>query len=203
MYLMSNMEFVSYVKCQKTLIILHLFFDSASDIKDLKIVKNQTEAISITKKLQQSTPSKLSPENDCLLTAPSPVKIIEKPTGVLVEKQLNDFSNIRNGSGKGSQEALVNGFLKKSTSAPRMTNGVMPRSPINGVHRYASTNGNAQQRYTPPFENGSKNVRYTPTKEEQQRPRRNSSECYFVRLLLLPYCMLCLNQISNHFCGKS
>lgn len=139
-------------------------------------MKNSTEAVSITKKLQQSTPSKLSPENDCLLSGPSPVKIIEKPVGVLSEKQLNDSCNVRNGITKANQDNLVNGFLKKSNSSPRMTNGNMPRSPINGVNRYAATNGNGYQRYTPPCENGGRNVRYTPTKEEPQRPRRNSSE---------------------------
>lgn len=148
---------------------------NASDIKELKIVKNSTEAVSITKKLQQSTPSKLSPENDCLLSGPSPVKIIEKPVGVLSEKHLNDSCNVRNGITKANQDNLVNGFLKKSNSSPRMTNGNMPRSPINGVNRYAATNGNGYQRYTPPCENGGRNVRYTPTKEEPQRPRRNST----------------------------
>lgn len=58
-----------------SVICCSLLFDSASDIKELKIVKNSTEAVSITKKIQQSTPSKLSPENDCLLSGPSPVKI--------------------------------------------------------------------------------------------------------------------------------
>lgn len=159
-----------------SVICFSLLFDSASDIKELKIVKNSTEAVSITKKIQQSTPSKLSPENDCLLSGPSPVKIIEKPLSVLSEKQLNDSCNVRNGISKSNQEGLVNGFLKKSSSSPRMTNGNMPRSPINGVNRYAATNGNGYQRYTPPCENGGHNVRYTPTKEEPQRPRRNSGE---------------------------
>lgn len=111
-------------------------------------------------------------------TRPRPVyrSIIEKPLSVLSEKQLNDSCNVRNGISKSNQEGLVNGFLKKSSSSPRMTNGNMPRSPINGVNRYAATNGNGYQRYTPPCENGGHNVRYTPTKEEPQRPRRNSGE---------------------------
>jgi hypothetical protein len=128
-------------------------------------VKNPTEAITITDK--QSTPSKLSPENNTDMNAPSPVKIKDKPFSVFSEKQFSESCNIRNGSNRGSQEGNLNGNTK------RMVNGNTMNSPING---HTSTNRNGYRRYTPPCENGSRYVRHTPTKEDQQRPRRNSSK---------------------------
>ncbi|XP_062569542.1 enhancer of mRNA-decapping protein 3-like [Saccostrea cucullata] len=148
---------------------------NASDIKELKIMKNPTEAISITNK--QATPSKLSPENNNDVIAPSPVKIIDKPVSVVLsERQFNETCNIRNGNSRGSQEGNGNSHMKRSGSAPRMTNGNRNNSPINGINRYTPTNGNGCNRYTPPCENGSRYVKYTPTKEEQRTRRNSTSE---------------------------
>ncbi|XP_061173200.1 enhancer of mRNA-decapping protein 3-like [Saccostrea echinata] len=148
---------------------------NASDIKELKIMKNPTEAISITNK--QATPSKLSPENNNDVIAPSPVKIIDKPVSVVLsERQFSESCSVRNGNNRGSQESNGNGNMRRSGSAPRMTNRNGNNSPINGINRYTPTNGNGCNRYTPPCENGSRYIKYTPTKEEQRTRRNSTSE---------------------------
>lgn len=166
-------------------IIDFVIYFSACDIKELKIIKDPKEAVHITAK--EATPSKLSPENDENdVFCPSPVKVVDTPLGSnengLVTRRKQSV-----GHEKSCHTDSVNGHnncnsIHRSRSEQKfLSNGISScrRSPMNEPGRFTppAKTSHSQTKMSPPGGCSQKNVKFTPTKDNQQcgfRPRRNS-----------------------------
>ncbi|KAK3097432.1 hypothetical protein FSP39_009602 [Pinctada imbricata] len=163
---------------------------NACDIKELKIIKDPKEADQITAK--EATPCKLSPENnENEVFCPSPVKVVDTPlgtseNGVPTKRKQSVGHDKYQCSYVDSMNGNINSNgIHRSRSDQKFpsSNGVAAcrRSPMNEPGRFTppARTSHTQTKMSPPGSGGmQKNVKFTPTKENQQsgfRPRRNSA----------------------------